>query len=1370
MPMGKIYFSIRYCFVFISLLISSQSFSQSLSCNNGVNISMDENCEVRLSSSLILRGLDAQEDPTNFLISVTTQDGAIPQDVLVYDASTNTFSDTIGPQGEFLLFSEPGEFIVNVVRKSDGISCWSDLRVEDKLLPFAVDCPCAADVPPSAECFLSCAAIPEFRGSSDVSEAAGLNPIFMDNCELTVDVSFRDELTLDTGCGNYIITRTWTSLIPDVDGTMVPRDLRCTQRFFFEPANIDSIIPPSDRVEVTCGIDTDPLSLRDYFSDTSFFSNPNLDTALVRAYPSISTMIPGFGSALTVIGEGRSGNSTDNFCQVNASYTDSPMIPGCGGIGFKFVRTWNIIDWCSNETLPNVTQIIKVSDTEGPRFMIPDTIVNVSTRSDACFADIIVPAPDTLYDNCTATSDLVWIAFVEIDGDRIEANSDNGNLLRNLPVGTHTVTYAVTDLCDNTSEDTTTIVIKDLIRPVAIAKRSIKITFASFNGDCTAKVFTQNIDTGSFDNCDDDLEIGIRRFESDDPFGDSVKFDGDDLTGVSDDGNPTGEVIIELEVRDDYDNVNLAWTTVKLQDLRSNVNITCGELDIDVNCTASLEEEIINNAPTVILSGCTDRPLEVTNLIRESNINTSCNTGTAIVDYFIEGSSDVICTKNFELSDPDTISIIWPEAEITVTCSDSDFGDPIITGGLCSDPNVSERIREFDTPIGLGFCRTLIREITVTDFCSFVPNSGDSIGVFRFTQRIKVEDNDRPSIECVNLAVDSNEECGASGIVLSASGSDTGICNDGLTWFAAIDADGDGVFEIELEVTGEENVTAVVPGTIPVGLHDVRWRALDSCGNSDEAVCLLTVVDTNAPRVRCLGAISTASMGTDGTVTIWAQDFDPDGLSTDDCDDVLIYSFSPTIQNMPSMTFTCEDLVAGVGVVIDLDIHVFDQSGNSDFCSVTIRIDDNQDACDNDSAHNDEEEEEEEEEDGGDGATSFISGLIATPAGDRLESAVVQNLRISENEVFEDMTDIEGTYAFSNNALMTDYEISVSLEGDVLNGVSTLDLVLIQRHILGLSTLDSPYKLIAADVTEDTRISAIDLVQIRNLILGRTQEFASGNSWRFIPSDFVFADPSFPWPITESIQLSQLSGDMTGQDFIGIKLGDVNNNAIANSGLAGARSHVIAPTVIQDKTYKAGERVQVDIPLVQYQDVAGLQLGLEIPGQWLPQVSIDGKELSEENYVLDDGKLYLSLSAIGGELDESIVQIAFISASTGVLSDDLSMMSSFDSEIYFGEDLDIGQLQLQYSSIVDEEIVLYQNTPNPFTDQTSISFKIGREGQVDLTVFDLTGRQLYGASAVYESGTHTIILSQDILDQDGVLYYQINFEDKVITKKMISFR
>ena len=171
--------------------------------------------------------------------------------------------------------------------------------------------------------------------------------------------------------------------------------------------------------------------------------------------------------------------------------------------------------------------------------------------------------------------------------------------------------YEVTDPCGNISQKTTTIVIKDLVRPVAIAKRSIKITFASFDGDCTAKVFTHNIDAGSFDDCDDDLEIGIRRFGTNDAYADFVKFNGDDLSGISDDGNPIGEVIIELEVRDDCDNVNLAWTTVKLQDNQSDINVICGDLDIDLLCTSSLDAEIVSNQPTVILSGCTDRPLSL---------------------------------------------------------------------------------------------------------------------------------------------------------------------------------------------------------------------------------------------------------------------------------------------------------------------------------------------------------------------------------------------------------------------------------------------------------------------------------------------------------------------------------------------------------------------------------------------------------------------------------------------------------------------------------------------------------------------------------------------------------------------------------------
>ena len=57
-----------------------------------------------------------------------------------------------------------------------------------------------------------------------------------------------------------------------------------------------------------------------------------------------------------------------------------------------------------------------------------------------------------------------------------------------------------------------------------------------------------------------------------------------------------------------------------------------------------------------------------------------------------------------------------------------------------------------------------------------------------------------------------------------------------------------------------------------------------------------------------------------------------------------------------------------------------------------------------------------------------------------------------------------------------DYEVTGGSTEDYLNGISTLDLVLIQRHILGQQLLDSPYKMIAADVNNDDKITAVDLV------------------------------------------------------------------------------------------------------------------------------------------------------------------------------------------------------------------------------------------------------------------------------------------------------
>ncbi len=1361
MPMSKIYSSIR-CFAVIILAgCSVVSYGQSLACNGGVNISMDNNCEVVMDARHILKGEAQNPDPIGYLLSVKNLDGSTPTDILVYDLANSEFSDTIGSQGEYLKFLHPGAYTVTIQRKSDGVRCWSDLLVEDKLLPFTEDCPCAStDLVPDEDCIFSCASINQVLDSQTLTGQAGVNPVFKDNCGNTGSVTFQDVLRQDTSCGGWIITRTWRSLVPDANGTMVNKDLKCVQRFIFKNIGVSAIMPPSNKVVVTCGIDTDPQSLRNYFSDTTYFNNPNKDTALVRSYPSLVDTLPGGSLVLSKIGEGLSGNTNDAYCKLTASFTDSPTIPFCGDIGYKFVRTWHVIDWCTNETLPPLTQIIKVMDNEAPTFMLNDTIAISSTDPWSCDVDIIAVSPDSLMDNCSAANQLTWKAYVLVSGTRIEANATNGYQLSGIGTGQYVVNYEVTDLCGNTATDSAVLIIKDMIKPVALSKRRVKVTFSSFQGECVAKVFTRHIDANSFDACDDEVDLSIRRFESGDAFGPFVKFHGDDLTDVTAAGVPFGEVVVELKVEDDSGNFNLGWTTVVLEDKATDVTTVCGDTSVSVSCTAVLDSVIADYLPTVTLNGCSDRALPVGYQVRSNTISSSCNTGEVEVDYFIEGSANIICTKVFNFGDSDRLSIQFPTADITVGCEDTDFGDVIITGGNCNNALPTEKITEFDVPAGLGYCKKILREITVIDWCNYTPNTGDTTGIYRFVQTIKVDDNSNPIIECQSQEVSAGASCGVAGIIVTASGTDLGSCSEALSWEASVDTDGDGNYDLDLDVTSAsgDDVSATITASLAVGTHNVRWRALDGCGNGDEVVCTVKVIDNIAPAPQCVTIVSTATMNTDGSVTIWAADFDPNNSSLDNCGGPLTYSFSGEDRSATNRTFSCSDIADGISAIIDMRLYVWDASGNNDFCNVQLRIDDNNsNACPDSSSINM-------------GASSLISGMIISSNGDRLESAMVTNTSMTTQAIHDQATNVDGQYAFADNAMMSDYEITVEKSDDYLNGVSTLDLVLIQRHILGYSRFESPYKMIAADVNSDTRISAIDLVQLRNLILGRTTTFPSGQSWKFIDASQQLENGVAPWPLTEKLYVPQLQSEMLNQDFIGIKIGDVNGTAIANSTLVGyGRSANRLVLNVPNKEVRKGDIHQLTLDLSGINDIYGVQLNLLLnKGQWLDVKSND-ISLSDEMMSINNDQLLLSWATAEGVDGEQTFTFIFKALADGILSDFVNIdASGLSSEVYMGSSLERHQLDINYQEVADVDFTLHQNVPNPFDGNTTISFSIGKPGAVELSIFDVTGRQLMSQSEIYDAGTHSVDIDENLVEQKGILYYQISFDNKVATKKMIS--
>lgn len=76
------------------------------------------------------------------------------------------------------------------------------------------------------------------------------------------------------------------------------------------------------------------------------------------------------------------------------------------------------------------------------------------------------------------------------------------------------------------------------------------------------------------------------------------------------------------------------------------------------------------------------------------------------------------------------------------------------------------------------------------------------------------------------------------------------------------------------------------------------------------------------------------------------------------------------------------------------------------------------------------------------------------------------------------------------------------------NGVTTADLVAMNRHILLIETLLNPYHWLAADVNYDGKISTADMVKTRKIVLRVDNEFENTNSWRFVP-EWYQQQPSF---------------------------------------------------------------------------------------------------------------------------------------------------------------------------------------------------------------------------------------------------------------------
>ncbi len=240
-----------------------------------------------------------------------------------------------------------------------------------------------------------------------------------------------------------------------------------------------------------------------------------------------------------------------------------------------------------------------------------------------------------------------------------------------------------------------------------------------------------------------------------------------------------------------------------------------------------------------------------------------------------------------------------------------------------------------------------------------------------------------------------------------------------------------------------------------------------------------------------------------------------------------------------------------------------------------------------------------------------LAGTVRYSTSDLAVSGVQVNLYGDDTQ--SQATGTNGAYSFLVNAGGT-YRVVPSLTTDVRPSlwVTTIDISLIRRHILAIAALDSPYKILAADVNNSASVTTADITNIRRMILGYTNSFPAG-LWTFVRRGYVFVDPLHPWPYESICQFSNLVQDATGQDFVGVMYGDVNNSwtlspsGTTNSAASGQRVGLmdrqrasVATVTFQVGPGSVGTGNLIRVPILAggFKRVTSVQFSL----QWDPAV------------------------------------------------------------------------------------------------------------------------------------------------------------------------
>ncbi len=362
-------------------------------------------------------------------------------------------------------------------------------------------------------------------------------------------------------------------------------------------------------------------------------------------------------------------------------------------------------------------------------------------------------------------------------------------------------------------------------------------------------------------------------------------------------------------------------------------------------------------------------------------------------------------------------------------------------------------------------------------------------------------------------------------------------------------------------------------------------------------------------------------------------------------------------------------------------------------------------------------------------------------------------------------TNEDGFYAFDDLLSSTQYTVQARSNKDVMDGVSTLDLILIQKHLLGIQNFDVQAQFIAADINKSNSITALDLIELRKVILGIHTDFPNNTSWRFFQAQ---QGTESPWDKQEQLEVSSTFQEI---NFEGIKIGDIDfsSEAYANDQLQFRSTQEV---VLQTQIENVPESEQVLIHFIASKQavVAGLQLNLKLDHTAFKDIQPGVFDLNMSHVHIDSKGLKISWNQSEKEIKKGQILFSIKSSQNPI---ELSLLhDEFLDEMYvINENRKLEVAPLDLSSFDQDEAFAsddFNIFPNPTRDILNVSYHSEHNEELTLELIDIHGKAI--KSFKRESTVGNNLLEINLLHSSmprGIFYLRIRGNTQIVMKQIL---